>query len=162
MCEPQRRHLWVVLGLIAAVLPLAACQPSNAASGEKAKVEPATIEKIKDKDGKDTEISRLTLTAKAAERLDIKTAAVTEEQKEWAGKTSLRKVVPYSAVLYDATGAAWVYTNPSNLVYVRQRITVDYVERGVAVLSDGPATGVKVVTLGASLLLGTEFGVGEG
>ena len=161
MCEPQRLHPWVALGLIAAVLPLTACQRAGAVPDE-AKVPPATVERIKDKDAKDTEISRLTLTEKAADRLDIKTAAVSEEPKERAGKTSLRKVVPYSAVLYDATGAAWVYTNPSGLVFVRARITVDYIERDVAMLSDGPAVGVKVVTQGASLLYGTEFGVGEG
>ena len=55
-----------------------------------------------------------------------------------------------------------MYTNPDPLVYVRHRITIDYIEGGVAVLSDGPAAGVKVVTVGASLLLGTEFEVGEG
>ena len=159
MSEPQRRYPWVLLGLIAAVLPIAACQKAGAASEpeHEATVKPAKIEKIEGSD-----LSRLTLTAKAAERLDIKTAAVAEEQKERSGKTALRKVIPYAAVLYDATGAAWVYTNPEPLVFVRHKITIDYIEGGVAVLSDGPATGVKVVTVGASLLLGTEFEVGEG
>ena len=157
MCNSRRRYLGVVLGLMVAALPLAGCQQAGEASaGEDEANNPATIVKIEG-----TEISRLTLTPKAAERLDIKTTAVVEAQKERAGKTSLRKVVPYAAVLYDATGATWVYTNPEPLVFVRQQITVDYIEGDVAVLSDGPATGVKVVTLGASLLLGTEFEVGE-
>ena len=158
MCDSPWRCVGVVLGLIVAALPLGACQPAGAVSaGEhEAKVGPATIVKIEG-----TEVSRLTLTAKAAERLDIQTTAVAEEQKARAGKTALRKVVPYAAVLYDATGATWVYTNPEPLVFVRQKITVDYIEGGVAVLSDGPADGVKVVTVGASLLLGTEFEVGE-
>ena len=157
MCQPQRRHPWVVLGLFAAVLPLAACQSAGTAAEHEATVKPATIEKVEG-----TDLSRLTLTAKAAQRLDLKTAAVAEEQKERSGKSSLRKVVPYDAVLYDATGATWVYTSPEALVFVRQRITIDYIEGGVAVLSEGPAVGVKVVTVGASLLLGTEFEVGEG
>ena len=158
MCKKQRGHQWAVLGLIvAAVLPLAGCKAGAASGAEvEAKVKPATIEKIAG-----TELSRLTLTAKAAARLDIKTEAVADEQKERSGKTALRKVVPYSAVLYDATGTTWVYTSPEPLVFVRQKITIDYIEGGVAVLSDGPATGVKVVTLGASLLYGTEFEVGE-
>ena len=144
--------------IVAAVLPLAGCKAGAASGAEaEAKVKPATVEKIEG-----TELSRLTLTAKAAARLDLKTGAVAEEQKERAGKTALRKVIPYGAVLYDATGTTWVYTNPEGLVFVRQKITIEYIEGGVAVLSEGPAAGVKVVTVGASLLFGTEFEVGEG
>jgi hypothetical protein len=157
MCE-TRRCSWVVLALLVAALPLlAACQEQIVASGEEAAAQhqgPATIEKI---DG--SEISRLTLTAKAAQRLDIQTAEVTEEPQ--TGKTAAMKVVPYSAVLYDATGAAWVYTNPSPLVFMRAGITIDRIEGEKVLVTDGPDRGTKVVTVGASLLYGTEFEVGE-
>ena len=33
-----------------------------------------------------------------------------------------RVVIPYSAVLYDADGATWMYTSPKPLVFVRQDI----------------------------------------
>ena len=69
-----------------------------------------------------------------------------------------RKVVPHAAVLYDAKGKAWVYTNPEPLVFVRHGVSVDYIDGDRAVLSDGPAAGVAVVTVGAAELLGTEYG----
>lgn len=158
MCEHERRHPWVVLGLIMLALPVVACQEARAGSAEDpaAPAKSATVEKIEG-----TEISRLILTAKAAQRLDIRTAVVREESQGRPGDTALRKIIPYGAVLYDATGAAWVYTNPEPLVFIRQGITIDHIEGNVAILTDGPAVGVNVVTVGASLLYGTEFEVGE-
>ena len=159
MCKQQCRHMWIVLGLVITALPLAACREARASSeGEpQEKAKSANVEPIER-----TELSRVTLTARAAQRLDIKTDTVRESPVARLGNSQLRKVIPYAAVLYDANGASWVYTNPEPLVYVRQRITIDYIEGGVAVLVDGPASGVKVVTVGASLLFGTEFEVGEG
>lgn len=75
-----------------------------------------------------------------------------------ASGAGTRKVVPYGAVLYDAKGKAWVYTNPEPLVFVRQPISVEYFDGDRVVLSDGPAPGTTVVTVGASELLGTEQG----
>ena len=70
-----------------------------------------------------------------------------------------RKVVPSGAVLYDAQGKTWVYTNPEPLVYVRHPITVDYFDGDRVILSsDGPATGTTVVTVGAAELFGAEYG----
>jgi hypothetical protein len=57
-------------------------------------------------------------------------------------------------------GAAWVYTAPEPLVYVRHPIVVDYVEGDRAVLSKGPPPGTAVVTVGVAELYGIEVGVG--
>jgi len=129
-----------------------------------------------------TELSRVTLSPKAAERLDIKTAAMGDEpvkvrKSSAAGDVAAkptaagaganervvamsrtRKVVPTSAVLYDAKGKTWVYTNPEPLVFVRHAISIDYIDGDRAVLLDGPASGTAVVTVGAAELLGTEYG----
>jgi len=78
-----------------------------------------------------------------------------------AGSETPRKVIPYAAVLYDATGVAWVYTNPEPLVFVRHRISVDFVEADQVVLLDGPPNGASVVTVGAIELWGSEFFVGH-
>jgi len=78
-----------------------------------------------------------------------------------SGKGEKRKVVPYSAVLYDVHGETWVYTNPEPLVFVRRKVDVDYIEGDVAVLEDGPRSGTAVVTVGAALLFGTELGFGK-
>ncbi len=72
-----------------------------------------------------------------------------------------RKVVPYSAVIYDVQGDTWAYTNPEPLVFVRHSITIDYIERDTAVLLDGPPAGTAVVTVGAAELFGVELGVGQ-
>lgn len=74
-----------------------------------------------------------------------------------AGAEGARKVVPYSALYYDARGNVWVYVTPRPLAYQRQRVAVEQVNGDFAVLSEGPATGTEVVSTGASLLYGTEI-----
>ncbi|MCU0915652.1 MAG: efflux RND transporter periplasmic adaptor subunit [Planctomycetes bacterium] len=70
-------------------------------------------------------------------------------------------VVPYSAVVYDMYGGAWVYQSTGPHVYARQRVELHHVLGDLAVLSRGPAAGAKVVGAGAAELFGTEFGVGK-
>ena len=129
-------------------LQLVACgqTPASQESDPPARVEPI---------GQD--LSRVILTAEATKRLGIKTAPVRTAQR---GGTQ-REVVPYAAVYYDLDGATWVYTNPSPFTFVRAGIIVDSITGDVAVLSKGPPAGTAVVTVGASELYGTEFGVGQ-
>jgi hypothetical protein len=150
----QRRNLGIVSVLILAGLPLAGCeQPIRAvADGASSQVVATKVERIAG-----SELNRLTLTARAAERLAIATAPMAEAQVTRAGSTTLRKVVPYSAVLYDSTNHTWVYTNPQPLVYVRAGITIDYFDGDQAVVTEGPDVGTTVVTVGAAELFGTEF-----
>jgi hypothetical protein len=68
-----------------------------------------------------------------------------------------QKVVPYSAVYYDAKGVAWVYVTSQPLIYERQQIDIDRVVGGLAVLKGGPAVGTKIVSVGAAMLYGTEI-----
>jgi hypothetical protein len=77
------------------------------------------------------------------------------------GSGAQRKVVPYASVIYDLQGGAWAYTSPAPLTFVRDRISIDYVDGDRAVLSQGPASGTPVVTTGAAELFGTEAGVGH-
>ena len=78
---------------------------------------------------------------------------------ERASEESL--VVPWSAILHDATGGAWVYENIAPQQYARRRVEVRRVVNSRAVLARGPAVGTKVVTAGAAELFGTEFGTGK-
>lgn len=103
-----------------------------------------------------TNLSRVTLTERAAQRLGITTDTVRP-----APANNGATVIPYAAVLYDTNGATWAYTNPEALVYVRHQITVDSIDQDVAVLSDGPPVGTRVVTTGAAELFGAEFGIGK-
>jgi len=70
-------------------------------------------------------------------------------------------VVPWSAILHDTTGGAWVYENIAPQQYARRRVEVRRVVNSRAVLARGPAVGTKVVTAGAAELFGTEFGTGK-
>jgi RND family efflux transporter MFP subunit len=70
-------------------------------------------------------------------------------------------IVPWSAVLYDIHGGAWVYEQMAAQTYVRRRIDVHYVADGQAVLASGPAEGTTVVIEAAAELFGTEFGIGK-
>ena len=72
-----------------------------------------------------------------------------------------RPVVPISAVIYDEHGEEWVYMNPEPLAYHRHHVDIDFLTGELAVLNEGPAAGAMVVTLGAPLLLGTEFEIGH-
>ena len=135
--------------LIIISLQLTACAPKET---KVEKIQPFQLEEI---DGSD--LKRVILTAKAAERLDIQTSAVRDEQVNG----SKRKVVPYAAVIYDLQGATWLYTNPAPLTYVRESITVDFIEGDRAVLVNGPSSGTEVVIVGVSELYGTETGVSK-
>ena len=70
-------------------------------------------------------------------------------------------VVPKAALLHDAYGGTWVYVVREPRVYVRQRVVVADITGHLAVLSQGPAAGARVVTDGAAELFGVEFGAGK-
>ena len=72
-----------------------------------------------------------------------------------------QKVIPYAALLYDLYGKTFAYTNPEPLVFIRQPVTVDYIDGDVAVLMDGPSVGTAVVTVGVAELYGADTGIGK-
>jgi len=140
----------LAVGILLVALPLAGCgQPAVDQAEEPA----AVVEEIPG-----SELMRITLTARAAERLGIETAIV--EQVVLAGGTRL--AVPYAAVLYDSDGTTWAYVSHEELVFVRERLVIDHVAGDLAVLTEGPAPGTTVVTIGAAELYGAETGLGGG
>ncbi len=70
-------------------------------------------------------------------------------------------VIPWSAVVHDVHGGTWVYEQTAPHRFVRRRVEVLHVDRGVAVLGAGPPAGTSVVTAGVAELFGTEFGIGK-
>lgn len=70
-------------------------------------------------------------------------------------------VVPWSAVLHDIHGGAWVYETIGPHVFSRRRVEVLRVAGDLAVLKRGPAPGARVVSVGAAELFSTEFGTGK-
>jgi RND family efflux transporter MFP subunit len=72
-----------------------------------------------------------------------------------------RLVVSAKSLLYDIYGSTWVYVVVDDRSFERQRVSVDRVVDGRAVLTDGPQEGTRVVVDGAAELFGTEFGIGK-
>ena len=144
----KHHERWMILILLVACLPLAACKQTSETAAAAEEGGPAKVEHL---DG--AEPTRVTLTEEAAKRLDIQTATIEDMQIGGAQ----RRVIPYAAVLYDTEGNTWTYANPEPLVFVRHRITVDRIEGEKAILSDGPAAGTAVVTVGAQELYGSEL-----
>ena len=75
-------------------------------------------------------------------------------------------IVPWSAVVHDAAGGAWVYVVLRPHAFARRRVQVERVEASaaggdIAALATGPETGAAVVTEGAAELFGIEFGAGK-
>jgi hypothetical protein len=142
--KPNLRRITVVLSVGALIL--SACR--EAPSDEHVIDEPVKVEHVGG-----TDVARLTLIAKAAERLGIETARVEKEGKQ--------TLISSAAVIVDPDGDFWVYTNPEPLVFVRHAIRIDYEEGGQAYVSAGPRPGTKVVTVGVAELYGAEFGIGH-
>ena len=131
----------LLVTLIFAGLLLSACGPKESTSE---KIVPSQLEPIEG-----TDLSKVILTEKAAERIGIETVS--------ASGTS----VPYAAVIYDIEGNTWIYTNPEPLTFVREPIVVDHIEGNTAFLAESLPSEFNVVTVGVSELYGTETGVSK-
>ena len=132
---------WFLVMLIFAGLLLSACG-GEAAAPEK--IVPSKLEPIEG-----TDLSKVILTEKAAERIGVQTVAA-------SGAT-----VPYAAVIYDIEGNTWIYTNPEPLTFIRESIVVDHIEGDTAFLAESLPAELNVVTVGVAELYGTETGVSK-
>jgi len=102
----------------------------------------------------DAKIKKVTLTPKAAERLGVQ---IDEVRADMSG----RRIVPYTAVLYDLTGGTWVYVHSDPMAFIRQAVKIDTIKGNNVYLSDGPALGTKVLASAVPQVFGTEAGVGH-
>ena len=99
---------------------------------------------------------RVTLTALAAERLAVSTAAVTAAP---GNPADVR--IPLAALIYDPHGAPWAYVPVGPDAYERAAVVVDHIDGGQVLISASLRVGTPVVDAGAPELLGVEYGVGE-
>ena len=134
-------HLFIILLIFAGVL-LAACgAPVPATIDKEAPSQLVPIE--------GTDLSRVILTEKAAERIGVETVPASG------------MVVPYSAVIYDIEGNTWIYTNPEPLTFVRAPIVVDHIEGDQAFLAQELKSDDPIVTVGVIEIYGAETGVSK-
>ena len=132
---------WLLVTLIFAGLLLSACGPKEAT---KEKISPSELEPIEG-----TDLSKVILTEKAAERIGVETVSASGTE------------VPYAAVIYDIEGNTWIYTNPEPLTFVREQIIIDHIEGNTAFLAESLPAELNVVTVGVAEIYGTETGVSK-
>jgi hypothetical protein len=140
----RRGHRRALLAPLCALLLLSGCR--DIATEEEVGYEPAAVEPIEG-----SELARVILTEDAAQRIGLDTTQVTSRGDQ--------TVVPESAVWVDVNGDEWVYTNPETLVFIRAQVVVERYDVGSAFLSDGPAPGTEVASIGVPQLIGSEFGI---
>jgi multidrug efflux pump subunit AcrA (membrane-fusion protein) len=148
-----RRH-HILIATVAVGLAVAGCGKASQFDNEAASdVGPSRLVSVKGSD-----LPRVILSRQAARRIGIETGQV-----RTAATRSLHdpSVIPYDAIVYDAEGHAFAYTNPRPLTFVRAPVRVVRSVGPVAVVTGGPRPGTRVVTVGAQELLGVEYGVEE-
>jgi hypothetical protein len=138
----KRMKLFLLIVMTVTALQLAACGGAKPATTEK--INPSTLEEIEGSD-----IKRVILTEKAAERIDVQTVPVSG------------LVIPYSAVIYDTEGNTWIYTNPAPLTFLRAPVVIDRIEGDEAFLSQGLESDAPIVTVGVIEIYGAETGVSK-
>ena len=137
----KSKNFLLLLFVTVITLSLAACGPKPSTTE---KISPSTLEEIEG-----SELQRVILTEKAAERIGVQTVPVDG------------LVVPYSAVIYDVEGNTWIYTNPERLTFVRAQIVIDRIEGDQAFLAQELQTDAPIVTMGVIEIYGAETGVSK-
>ena len=132
---------WLLVMVVFAGLLLSACGAKTAAPE---KIVPSKLEPIEG-----TDLSKVILTEKAAERIGVETVS--------ASGTA----VPYAAVIYDIEGNTWIYTSPEPLTFVREPIVIDHIEGDTVFLAESLPGELNVVTIGVAEIYGTETGVSK-
>lgn len=157
MKRSNRRCTLALLAVAASLAATPALAAGGKSLGKPSGVVPATVEEIPG-----SKLKRVTLTQRAAERIDLKTSKVREATVgEAAPGEAPRRVVPYSSLIYDPQGGTWVYTQTAPLSFVRAAVEVDYIEGNDVFLKDGPPVGAEVASVGVAEIYGTEFEVGH-
>ena len=149
---PSRELVATVV--LAATLGLTGCSVTSEALGE------ASDEAARSVPVKGSELSRITLSRQAFDRLAIATAAVRQGIGRGSTSPTAQSVMPSAALLYDSQGRTWAYVREGAArSFLRAPVTIARLDGDKAYLSDGPAPGTQVVVVGAPELLGVELGV---
>jgi hypothetical protein len=103
---------------------------------------------------------QIVLSQLGAQRIGIQTgSAVRLPSPRHAAARQATVVIPYSAVVYDPTGATVAFTRVAPLRYQEVPITIDRIVGNTAYLVKGPKAGSAVVSVGAEELYGVQAGV---
>jgi hypothetical protein len=144
---PRTRAVGVLAGVVGAGLLVGGCKEVEATDASVH--QPATVEEVAGLD-----VKRVTFDQTGADRVSLRTAKVR--------RTDRGTVLPYAALIYDAQGVAWVYTNPAPLTFQRAEVVVDRIVGDHVWITDGPPPGTRVVTVGATEVYGAELDIAGG
>jgi hypothetical protein len=135
-----------VVPLLAALV-LSGC--TEVEPGASTGYEPAHLEEV---DGSD--LKQVRFTEEGARRVGLETATVR--------RAGSHRVVPYTALIYDAAGRSWVYAIARPLTYMRTEVDVSRIAGGRVHVTGGPPAGAEVVTIGATEVYGAELEIAGG
>jgi len=142
--RPRAQDLGLLTAALCASLLVGGCQEVEESAA--AVHQPATVEEVAGLD-----VKRVTFDQVGADRVSLRTAKVR--------RTDRGTVLPYAALIYDAQGVAWVYTNTAPLTFQRAEVVVDRVVDDHVWITDGPPPGTRVVTVGATEVYGAELDI---
>ena len=152
MMKRNGRWMWTALIAVSSLAATPALAAGGKSLGKPSGVVPATVEEIPGSD-----LRKVTLTERAAERIDLQMDAV---RGQWVDDEEL-KVVPYSSLIYDPHGGTWIYTQTAERTFVRAPVEVDSIRGNDVFFTGGPPVGTTVASVGVAEIYGEEFGVGH-
>jgi len=117
--------------------------------------EPAVISPV---DGSD-ELHRIQLTEDAADRIGLTLTTVSTAAKAGPADGARPEAVAAGAIVYDSSGATWVFVQQQHLTFQRAQVVVSRVVGDTAVLRSGPPVGSQVALVGVAEIKGAEEGV---
>jgi hypothetical protein len=139
----------VSAGFVLAIVALSLSACSEVEERSSGGYEPATLESVEGAD-----VTRVTFTAEGARRTGLQTARVRQRGRH--------RIVPYTALIYDGAGKAYVYTSPRPRTFLRAEVQVGRIQSERVLLVDGPPAGSDVVTVGAAQVYGAELEIAGG
>jgi hypothetical protein len=131
-------------GLMAALLAVAPAACKQAEAIEVEHYQASKITPAEEEGGH----PMVTLTQLGADQIELKTEPVRDQR------------IPYSAVLHDADGQPYVFVNVEKLTFHREDVSIKRVAGDTVILSDGPADGTQVATVGVPQIHGAELEFG--
>jgi hypothetical protein len=116
-------------------------------------VKPETAVKVESNG--DDQPATVTISERAEERLGIRTEPV----RALSGNPKASLAVAYAAVVYDADGQSWAFSEPKPRTFIRVPLAISSINGDQVELASGPPAGTRVVVVGAPELVGAEAGI---
>ena len=141
-----RRAACSVPMLLAIAFGAVGCSSAGASQSEVPQEVSARVEQTDE-----SQPAKIMISERARQRLGIRTTPVRSVNGSL--------VIPYSAVVYDADGEAWAFSEPEARTYIRVSIKISSIKDDSVRLTKGPPPGTQVVIVGAPELVGAEAGI---